>query len=119
MQSLLLELRNLVNKVLELHNSDLIAMYCRQDERFHQVALILKAWNRSLNKQKNSRLNSFSIYMHLLAFMLEKKMIVNLQRVVGQVPQILETIVYAGNVRIPTKASINFLMDEDVIEWHR
>ena len=60
----------LVDKVLEIMNTDLIRVYCEQDERFMKVALVLKAWNRNLSSDKSSRLNSFSIYILLLAYML-------------------------------------------------
>ena len=70
----------LVDKVLEIMNTDLIRVYCEQDERFMKVALVLKAWNRNLSSDKSSRLNSFSIYILLLAYMLFKHMLVNVQR---------------------------------------
>ena len=47
--NLVLDVDILVNKVLELQNSELIGMYCVQDPRFQQVALVLKAWNRTLS----------------------------------------------------------------------
>mmetsp|Transcript_1520 Transcript_1520/g.2086 ORF Transcript_1520/g.2086 Transcript_1520/m.2086 type:complete len:92 (+) Transcript_1520:391-666(+) len=68
----------LVDKVLEVMNTELTLMYCQQDARFQKVALVLKAWNRQLSRDKNNRLNSFSIYMLLLAYMLYKHMLVNL-----------------------------------------
>ena len=48
------------------------------DERFQKVALVLKNWNRGVDPDKNFRLNSFSIYLLLLAYMLEQKYIINL-----------------------------------------
>ena len=50
------------------------------DERFRKVALVLKSWNRGTEASKNNRLNSFSIYLLLLAFMLEFKYMINLQK---------------------------------------
>ena len=79
-----LDIDILVNKVLELHNSNLIRMYCLQDTRFQKVALVLKSWNRALTREKHDRLNSFSICMLLLAFMLHNRMMVNLQRLAPQ-----------------------------------
>ena len=79
--NIVLDIDILVNKVLELQNSELIGMYCAQDPRFQQVALVLKAWNRTLALDKNSRLNSFSIYLLLLAYMLHSGIMVNLQRI--------------------------------------
>ena len=37
-----------INKPLEMLNSELIGTYCAIDERFQKVALVLKAWNRTL-----------------------------------------------------------------------
>jgi len=69
-----------VNKHLELQNSLLIAKYCELDYRFRQAAIILKTWMKLTNEDKNKRLNSFSMYMLLLAFMIYKKYIPNLQQ---------------------------------------
>lgn len=49
------------------------------DSRFRAVAMVLKAWNKTLSADKNSRLNSFSICLLLLGFMLHKKYLPNLQ----------------------------------------
>ena len=43
--------------------------YCLLDTRFQKIAIFLKQWNKSLAKDKNARLNSFSIYLMLLAYM--------------------------------------------------
>ena len=69
-----------INKPLEILNSQLICTYCLMDERFRKVALVLKNWNRGTEASKNNRLNSFSIYLLLLAFMLEFKYMINLQK---------------------------------------
>ena len=61
-----------------MKNSELINTYCMMDERFHKVALVLKNWNRGIDPSKNNRLNSFSIYMLLLAFMLENRYMIDL-----------------------------------------
>ena len=75
---LVLDIDILVDKQLELVNTELICLYGLQDERFLKVALVLKGWNRQVNSDKNGRLNSFSIYMLLIAYMLHKGMMVNL-----------------------------------------
>ena len=80
---LIVDVDVLVDKILELMNTELIRRYCLQDERFRRTALVLKAWNRGL-ADKNKRLNSFSIYILLLAFMLHKHMLVNVQRLCVQ-----------------------------------
>ena len=67
-----------INKPLEIMNSQLIHSYCMVDSRFHKVALVLKNWNRAIDSEKSRRLNSFSIYLLLLAFMLEKRYMINL-----------------------------------------
>lgn len=91
---MILDIDILVNKVLELQNSELIKMYCIQDSRFQKVALVLKAWNRTVTKDKNDRLNSFSIYLMLLAFMLNRNMLINLQRHAPE-EHIIELTVFA------------------------
>ena len=60
-----------INKPLEILNSQLICTYCMMDDRFRKVALVLKNWNRCISDDKAKRLNSFSVYLLLLAFMLE------------------------------------------------
>ena len=56
-------------KILEVFNSLLLRSYCILDSRYRQIAILLKAWNKTL-ADKNSRLNSFSICLLLLGFML-------------------------------------------------
>lgn len=68
-----------INKPLEMLNSALIHQYCAMDQRFHKVALVLKNWNRRIDGDKSKRLNSFSIYLLLLVFMLDKKYMIDLQ----------------------------------------
>lgn len=68
-----------INKPLEMLNSHLIYMYCTMDERFRKVAMVLKSWNKRLSNEKEKRLNSFSVYMLLLAFMLSEKYMIDLQ----------------------------------------
>ena len=78
-KNLVMDVDLTVNKVLEVLNSQLIQTYCLMDDRFRKVALVLKNWNKSLNSDKHKRLNSFSIYLLLLAFMLHKRYMINLQ----------------------------------------
>jgi len=40
--------------------------------------LFLKDWNKAIDSDKNKRLNSFSIYMLLLTFMIHEGYLVNL-----------------------------------------
>ena len=58
-----------INKVLEIKNSELIQAYAAFDVRFIKLALVLKAWNKQQFPDKMSRLNSFSIYLMIIAFL--------------------------------------------------
>jgi DNA polymerase sigma len=57
-------------KILEVFNSLLLRSYCIVDSRYRQLAIFLKAWNKTLTADKNDRLNSFSICLLLLGFMI-------------------------------------------------
>lgn len=67
-----------VNRILELANSHLVRSYCLQDNRFRILAMVLKTWNKTLSNDKSLRLNSFSIYLLLLAYMLHNRYMINL-----------------------------------------
>lgn len=60
----------LVNKYLEVLNSQLIGTYCKLDRRYMEAALCLKRIFKSMDPDKKNRLNSFSVYLLLLAFMI-------------------------------------------------
>ena len=77
----------LVNKFLELKNSELIRTYCALDRRFRHVALVLKNWMHIQSPKKTDRLNSYSVYILLLAYMIEKQLMPNLQTQPGLAPQ--------------------------------
>lgn len=62
------------------------------DERFRKVALVLKNWNRGISPNKEGRLNSFSIYLLLLAYMLHEKYFINLQQCAPK--EVVELSVY-------------------------
>lgn len=64
-----------VNKFLELQNSELIRTYCMLDARFRECALVLKHW---MKLQKGY--NSYTVYMLLLAVMIEKDYLPNLMQ---------------------------------------
>ena len=61
----------LVNKYLEVLNSQLIGTYCKLDRRYMEAALCLKRIFKSMADDKKNRLNSFSVYLLLLAFMIK------------------------------------------------
>lgn len=67
-----------VNKFPEILNSQLVETYCKLDKRFREAAIILKKWQKTTHTDPNKRLNSFSIYMLLLAYMIQDKFIPNL-----------------------------------------
>ena len=58
-----------INKMMEVLNSHLISAYGAYDIRFIKLALYLKAWNKARFPDKMRRLNSFSIYLMLIAFL--------------------------------------------------
>jgi DNA polymerase sigma len=66
------------NKILEVLNSRLLRSYAMLDARFRKLALVLKAWNKTLSNDKNGRFNSFTICLLLLGFMLHKEFLPNL-----------------------------------------
>jgi hypothetical protein len=78
-----------VNKTLEYFNSALVRKYCLLDKRFRDLAIVLKTWSKEQGDNFN-RLNSFSIYMLLLAYMIEEKYILNLQQIPGLERQEIE-----------------------------
>ena len=58
-----------INKILEVMNSKLISAYSFFDQRFLKLAVVLKSWNKQNFPDKRKRLNSFSIYLLLIAFL--------------------------------------------------
>ena len=70
----------LVNRHLEMMNSHLLRQYCLLDKRFREAVLVLKRWNRESTTDKMERLNSFSLCLLLLAFMMHKGYLPNLQQ---------------------------------------
>lgn len=68
-----------MNKITEVLNSHLVCAYSMFDERFIMLALFLKAWNKENFPDKMKRLNSFSIYLMLIAFLQHKGVLPNLQ----------------------------------------
>ena len=69
-----------VNKYLEIRNSQLIQTYCKLDRRYKDAAFVLKACFKGFDEDKVKRPNSFSIYLLLLAFMINKNYLPNLQQ---------------------------------------
>ena len=55
-----------------MYNSYLIRDYSLYDSRFHKLALIVKYWNKSAAGDKFGRLNSYSVTLMLIAFMVHK-----------------------------------------------
>ena len=69
-----------INKTTEILNSHLVCAYGQYDIRFVKLALYLKAWNKSRFTDKMKRLNSFSIYLMLIAFLQHRGVLPNLQQ---------------------------------------
>lgn len=68
----------MVNKVSEIFNSKLIAKYCQIDEKFVKIVHYLKVWSKNSDKDHFRRLNNFSLYLMLIAFMQKLKILPNL-----------------------------------------
>lgn len=67
-----------INKTLEVLNSHLVNAYGAYDTRFIKLALFVKAWNKLRFPDKMKRLNSFSIYLMLIAFLQKRGVMPNL-----------------------------------------
>jgi DNA polymerase sigma len=60
-------------------NSSLVNTYASYDTRFIKLALVIKTWNKARFPEKMKRLNSFSLYLMLIAFLQDKGILPNLQ----------------------------------------
>jgi DNA polymerase sigma len=69
----------MLNKVSEVHQSNLILQYALISPEFVKLAIYLKLWNKTLGDVQ-SRLNSFSITLMLVAFMQNINLLPNLQK---------------------------------------
>ena len=67
--SLYLEVDILVNKVIDIYNSELIMTYGLIDQRFVDLCLILKYWNKLLFTNKLNRLNSYCLTLMCIAYL--------------------------------------------------
>ena len=77
-----MEIDIMMNKTSELYHSNMLLQYAMIDHNFLKIAHFLKAWNNKIvkgKKSKNKRLNNFSIYLMLIAFMQREKLLPNLQ----------------------------------------
>lgn len=61
-----------INKILDCYNSALILTYSLLDSRFHKLAIILKLLNKFAFKDKGKRLNSYSLNLMLIAYLIKK-----------------------------------------------
>ena len=72
-------------------NSQLIGTYCKLDKRFREAAIVLKQWQKGIETNKFKRLNSFSIYMLLLAYMIHDDYVPNLMhKIPGQKRNVID-----------------------------
>ena len=74
-----LEVDIMVNKAAEVLHSNMILEYSRLDPRFKKLVQVLKKWNKNISSNINNRLNNYSIYLMLIAYMQSKKLLPNLQ----------------------------------------
>ena len=59
-----------INKVVDPYNTWLLQTYALIDERFLKLALVLKYWNKEVNKDRGkSKLNSYSMILMLIAYL--------------------------------------------------
>jgi DNA polymerase sigma len=68
-----------INKIYEVYNSKLTAIYCQINPDFQKLALFLKNWNKKRFPDNQTRLNSFSMITMLLAYMQSLNQLPNLQ----------------------------------------
>ena len=64
-----------LNKVVEPYNSSLLLHYALYDRRFHQLALIVKAWHKKHFLDPKTSLNSYSLILMLIAYLQEQKVL--------------------------------------------
>ncbi|CDW86797.1 UNKNOWN [Stylonychia lemnae] len=69
-----------VNKIIEVYNSALLFNYSLIDQRFYQLVILLKQWNKKNFPDASTRINSYSIVLMILAYMLHKKQVPNIQQ---------------------------------------
>lgn len=73
----------MVNKLSELHNSNLLRSYAKLDPRFLKIVHFLKHLNEDKkvneNLTKKNKLNNYSLCLMLIAFMQHEKLLPNLQ----------------------------------------
>lgn len=80
-----IEVDLMINKLSEIYHSGLLHQYSKLCPKYNKLAIVLKIWNKMLSDDKNKRLNSFSIYLMLIAYMQHKKYLPNLQAIADQV----------------------------------
>lgn len=57
------------------------------DERLRKLIYTLKTWNNHISNKDYDRLNNYSIYLMLIAYMQSQKMLPNLQANSGSNPK--------------------------------
>jgi DNA polymerase sigma len=69
-----------INKIVDPYNTWLLQTYALIDERFLKLALVLKYWNKEVNKSRGkSKLNSYSMILMLIAYLQLQKVLPSLQ----------------------------------------
>ena len=76
-----------INKVVDPYNTWLLQTYALLDERFLKLALVLKYWNKQVNKGLGKqKLNSYSMMLMLIAYLQRENVLPCLQQI-GNVQQ--------------------------------
>lgn len=84
-----IEVDLMINKLSEIFHSSLLHQYSKLSPKYNKLAVFLKIWNKTLCDDKNKRLNSFSIYLMLIAYMQKEKYLPNLQAIADNVQRIM------------------------------
>ena len=105
-----------VNKTLEVLNSQLVCTYGAYDIRFIKLGLFLKAWNKQHFRDKMKRLNSFSIYMMLIAFLQHRGILPNLQALAPEPAQYMNYQLHHRNWEYVGSTDTSFVKLEQFAE---
>ena len=73
------EIDIMINKVVEVYNSFLLSTYAMVSDHFRNMVLLIKQWNKNKFNNPGQRLNSYSLALMVLAFLMKFKMVPNLQ----------------------------------------
>lgn len=69
----------LINKILEVYNTELLSTYVKLDSHFRDLCLIMKYLNKEYFPNKSARMNSYSIVLMCLAYLQHEGILPKLQ----------------------------------------